>query len=90
MSVYHLVESEDTDVNTKDKLSRVPEKYLSDDPKRPLLQVNADGSVFKYALNPLLYCVLFILVIELLERFSYVSSRRTCMKKNSYHISTLY
>ena len=90
MSVYHLVESADTDVNTKEKLSRVPaEKYLSDDPKRPLLQVNADGSVFKYALNPLLYCVLFILVIELLERFSYVSSQRM-YEQNSYHISTLY
>ena len=79
--MYHLVESTDTDVNTKDKLSRVPEKYLSDDPKRPLLQINADGSVFKYALNPLLYCVLFILVIELLERFSYyVSSRHILLK----------
>ena len=66
-----LSESVDTDVNTKEKLASVPEKYLSNDPTQPLLQRNADGSEQKYALNPLFYCVLFILIIELLERFSY-------------------
>ena len=66
-----LTESVDSDINSEEKLSAVPDKYLSNDSKRPLLLVNADGSQSKYALNPLLYCGLFILVIELLERFSY-------------------
>lgn len=67
----YLVESIDSDVKSKEQLVNIPEKYLSNDPKRPLQQINADGSISKYALNPLLYCVLFILVIELLERFSF-------------------
>jgi len=66
-----LPESVDSDINSEEKLATIPDKYLSNDSKRPLLLVNADGSQSKYALNPLLYCVLFILVIELLERFSY-------------------
>jgi len=66
-----LTESVESDINSEEKLAAVPDKYLSNDSKRPLLLVNADGSQSKYALNPLLYCVLFILVIELLERFSY-------------------
>ena len=57
------------DVHKKEQLALLPEKYLSDDPRRPLfLQPN-----FKYALKPLFYSALFILIIEGLERFTYYS-----------------
>ena len=73
MSMYHLVESTDRDVDSKEILSRVPNKFLSGDPKRPLLHVDADGTQYKYALNPLIYCVMFISIVEGIVMFCEVS-----------------
>jgi len=60
-----------SDVNTKDKLACLPEEFLSDTKDRPLKSMGKDGTVYYYALKPLLYSVFLILLIEGLERFAY-------------------
>lgn len=54
-----------------EQLSEVPQTYLSDDPRRPLLSNDAHGDSYTYVLRPLYYCVVLILLMELLERLSY-------------------
>mmetsp|Transcript_33807 Transcript_33807/g.49685 ORF Transcript_33807/g.49685 Transcript_33807/m.49685 type:complete len:650 (-) Transcript_33807:149-2098(-) len=58
-------------VNTKEQLKLLPDDYLSDDPSRPLRYVGDDGMNYSYALKPMNYSVFFILMIELLERFTF-------------------
>lgn len=65
------------DVRTHDQLTLLPEKYLSSDPKRPLLLTTSQGEKFTYALRPLLYSVLAILIIECCERMAYYSINTT-------------
>ena len=64
-------------VSTTEELADVPEKYLSGDPKRPLLLTISPTESYKYALNPVTYCVLAILTIEMLERLSYYAINNT-------------
>lgn len=73
-------ESIDSDVDSKEKLSRVPERYLSTDTKRPLQHVTDSGDTYKYALKPVTFCVIFVLLIELLERFSYYGIQNSQME----------
>lgn len=50
----------------------LPEVFLSQDPQRPLLYTDSYcGSKYKYALKPMLYSTGFVLLLEVLERFSY-------------------
>lgn len=66
------------DVHTKEQLELVPEKYLSDNPIRPLKMVDEKtGETFTYSLNPMLYSAICILVIEGLERLSYYGINTT-------------
>jgi len=65
------------DVRTHDQLALLPEKYLSSDPKRPLLLTTSKGEKFTYALRPLLYSVMAILIIEAMERMSFYSINNT-------------
>lgn len=65
-----------SDVNSKEQLSLLPEKYLSDDPKRPLL-LTIDGQSFKYALKPLYYSAAIVLIIELFERLAFYGINNT-------------
>jgi len=58
-------------VDNEELLAGVPKEFLSGNPNRPLLHIDEDGSHYEYSLKPLRYSVMFILVIELLERFSY-------------------
>ena len=58
------------DVNSVEQLDLVPDTYLSDDPKRPL-KYEVNGAVHKFALKPLFYSVIFILLVEAIERLSY-------------------
>jgi hypothetical protein len=58
-------------VSTHAQLALLPEEFLSDDPKRPLKYKTESGDTYTYALQPLLYSVIFIMLIEGLERFSY-------------------
>jgi hypothetical protein len=66
------------DVSSLDHLADVPNELLNCDPTsatfdkhRPLLHTDANDNVYTYALNPLTYSVFLILVLELLERFSF-------------------
>jgi len=65
------------DVSTNDQLALLPEKYLSTDPKRPLLLTSSKGEKFTYALRPLMFSVLAILTIEAMERMSFYSINNT-------------
>lgn len=61
-----------TNVSTQEQLDALPDEYKSGDPAKPLQHIDEDtGEVFKYSLNPTTFAVVFILSIELLERFSY-------------------
>ena len=63
-------------VNSKEELALIPDKYLSDDPNRPL-QLKNGSTVAKYALRPLTYSVLAILGIEFFERLAYYAIANT-------------
>ena len=57
-------------------LSSLPSEFLTHDPSRPLLHIDessVDGTIteYKYYLNPMKSCVIFILLVEMLERFSF-------------------
>lgn len=58
-------------VSTEEQLLQLPEECLSGNPSRPLQHFGEDGDVSSYALNPMIYSVCFILIVELLERFSF-------------------
>lgn len=71
------ISSSSGSIGTAAQLASVPDKFLSNDPKRPLQYKDDDGSVYTYSLRPLFYSVVFILLIELLERFSYYGLTNT-------------
>jgi POT family proton-dependent oligopeptide transporter len=55
----------------EEQLKLLPAECLSGDPERPLRHVEENGGVTLYALQPMRYSVIFILLVELLERFSF-------------------
>jgi POT family proton-dependent oligopeptide transporter len=58
-------------VGSEEQLALLPEECLSGNKLRPLRHVTEDGQVYHYALQPMFYSVIFILLVELLERFSF-------------------
>jgi len=64
-------------VQTKDQIAALPMQYVSGDPNVPLQSVDRLGNVYKYALNPTTYSVIFILLVELIERFSFYGVNHT-------------
>jgi hypothetical protein len=58
-------------VGSEEQLKLLPEECLSGSKVRPLRHVTEDGQVYNYALQPMFYSVIFILLVELLERFSF-------------------
>jgi len=58
-------------VSSEEQLQLLPEECLSGNKERPLRHVDEEGEVYYYALRPMFYSVVFILVVELLERFSF-------------------
>ena len=60
-----------SNVDSEEQLLSVPGEYLSGDPFRPLLSRDEDGNEYKHVLRPMLFSVVFILLVELLERLSY-------------------
>ena len=58
-------------VSSEEQLRLLPSECLSEDPDRPLRHVDESGRVTTYSLQPMWYSVIFILVVELLERFSF-------------------
>lgn len=71
-----------TDVCHASQLERLPQECRSNEnPARPLRHVDEHGQVSHYALNPMQYSVGLILLVELLERFSFYGI---------YYTQTLY
>jgi POT family proton-dependent oligopeptide transporter len=73
-----------TNVTTLEQLAKLPDDLKSGNPLKPLQYIDEgamddddSGDVseayytYQYALQPMTYAVIFILVVELLERFSY-------------------
>ena len=58
-------------VSLEEDLVNLPEETLSGNKQRPLRHVTEDGQEYHYALQPMFYSVIFILLVELLERFSF-------------------
>ena len=62
-------------ISRADQLSSLPRVCLNQNPKskkeRPLRHVDENGNVSTYGLKPMTYSVIFILIVELLERFSF-------------------
>ena len=66
-----------TNISTIKQLKHIPSACLSTNKSRPLRHVNEKGDVTTYALRPMFYSVIFILLIELLERFSFYGVQYT-------------
>lgn len=60
-----------TNVSEPNQLADLPEECLSGDPVRPLQHFDEDGKVCYYALNPMVYSVFMILLMEGIERFAF-------------------
>lgn len=66
-----------TNVSHEDQLKSLPDFCLSGIKQRPLRHVNEKGDVSTYHLRPMTYSVIFILLVELLERFSFYGVQYT-------------
>lgn len=60
-----------TRISSPEHLSSLPPEFLTGDPHRPLLHVDEAGHEYRYFLNPMRKAVFFILLVEMLERFSF-------------------
>lgn len=60
-----------TNICQENQLSLVPQECLSGETKRPLRHVDDEGTVYHYALRPMKHSIPFVLIVELLERFSF-------------------
>lgn len=58
-------------ISTEAQLTTIPDVCLSGNKQRPLRHVNERGDVSTYSLRPMFFSVIFILLVELLERFSF-------------------
>lgn len=60
-----------TAICKEEQLALLPEEFRSGDKARPLRHVDERGDEYHFALNPMYYSVLFILFVEMLERFAF-------------------
>lgn len=62
-----------TNVSHVEQLSQLPQECVSinDYPDRPLVHVDAAGQVYRYALEPISYAAVWILLVETMERLSF-------------------
>lgn len=60
-----------TRISDPSHLKGLPQDFLSLDPERPLLHIDEKGNEYKYFLEPMKMSVIFILFVEMLERFSF-------------------
>jgi hypothetical protein len=62
-----------SNVSEESQLAVLPQECLSGDKERPLRHVDDLGNAYWYSLSPMRYSVIFILMVELFERFSFYS-----------------
>jgi len=60
-----------TRISSPEHLASLPPEFLTNDAERPLLHVDEAGNEYHYYLNPMQKSVFFILLVEMLERFSF-------------------
>ena len=60
-----------TRISTVEHMRHLTSDFVSCDVHRPLLHVDECGNEYTYYLNPMGSSVLFILLVEMLERFSF-------------------
>lgn len=60
-----------SNVCTTEQLVLLPQDCRSGESDRPLRHVDDKGTVYHYSLSPMKYSVWLILIVELMERFSY-------------------
>lgn len=60
-----------TNVSSPSQVHDLPPECKSGDPMRPLFYIDEYNIPHKYHLKPMFYSVIFILLVELLERFSF-------------------
>jgi dipeptide/tripeptide permease len=60
-----------TNVGSEEQLAGLPDVCLSGNKERPLRHVTEKGEVNHYHLQPMFYSVIFILLVELFERFAF-------------------
>mmetsp|Transcript_35744 Transcript_35744/g.58235 ORF Transcript_35744/g.58235 Transcript_35744/m.58235 type:complete len:744 (+) Transcript_35744:68-2299(+) len=60
-----------TRISSPSHLASLPPEFLTNDAERPLLHVDEAGNEYHYFLNPMKKAVFFILLVEMLERFSF-------------------
>ena len=60
-----------TRISSPCHLQSLPSDFLTNDPTKPLLHVDEHGNEYSYYLNPMKKAVIFILLVEMLERFSF-------------------
>lgn len=60
-----------TRISSPSQLKALPEEFMSSDPDRPLLHVDECDNEYHYYLDPMRRAVFFILLVEMLERFSF-------------------
>lgn len=65
-----------TNVQEQEQLALLPPECLSGDKERPLRHVDDKGNSYHYALKPMTYSVVLVLMVELLERFSFYGMLR--------------
>ena len=58
-------------VSSREQLEFLPMECLSGDKERPLRHIEEDGTAYTFSLSPMTYSALFILLVEMLERFSF-------------------
>jgi proton-dependent oligopeptide transporter, POT family len=66
-----LEENVPSNVSTQEQLALVPDEFLSMNKTRPLKLKDDRGAVSLYFLKPMVSSVIFILMVELLERFAF-------------------
>lgn len=66
-----------TNISSEEQLTNLPDFCLSGNKERPLRHVNERGGISTYALQPMFYSVIFILLVELLERFAFYGIQYT-------------
>jgi dipeptide/tripeptide permease len=58
-------------VSTREQLKLLPPEFLSGNKQRPIQHIDDKNEVLQYSLTPMVFSVIFILSVELLERFSF-------------------
>jgi len=88
-AIRNYLEEQDLpdNIHKAEQLNSLPPELLSGHPRRPLAFTDDRGDTYRYHLTPLHYSVISILMVELLERFSFygINSTQTLYLTGAYN-----